>query len=673
MKRIILIIALLLAASAGMNAERVVTHALKGSSVTLDLNWTDSNYGEIQWQSSADGGLTWTDIAGATSPAYIMTAREETLVRAVVKGDPACPPALLERLVKPVSFRISRGEVGPDYIDLSLRDFNLADSEIAEYGFAENLASLNRPFSAMNRVKVGDSFDPSKELTIRCSGLRNKTEYELRPWLRTTSGALIIGASLKATTSTGMQWYSEDWTIETDRIRPQVQVTGTLTGDVMMTITKPDGSTASGKCRVTRSGVYNYNLFTGLEPATDYKLTATATVNGSEMSIEKTVRTATDYSTYEVAGSSSRIKTSIRWNTASTLRTLSPEGWQVEYPRACRVDDNTILLSYHGGNTKNDDSQWHSCFVRTSHDNGETWGDPVAVFDQGSPFGANYWRIVNPEMTRLANGWIIFSAVGNGKPETNDNCHVFTCLSKDGGKTWGDPVIVGRGRTWEPQIVQLPGGELELLVSSEAKWWEPRADNICQEIVSARSTDNGETWTAFERASFKPGARDGMPVAVVQEGNRGVLFIIESVNGNVPPTLIHRNLTDKWNTADWDGSSSATRWKTALPTGAGAPYAIKMPNGDMLLTAHSDQSGSVWQTCRPRVTITSADGKSVSNVTAPLPVSVDLPAGTGAYYNSLFLKDEQTVWLLVTKARYEGDRRVESYVELLEGTITTRP
>ena len=58
--------------------------------------------------------------------------------------------------------------------------------------------------------------------------------------------------------------------------------------------------------------------------------------------------------------------------------------------------------------------------------------------------------------------------IGNANPETNPNCQVFVSISKDNGNTWGDPITVGRGRCWEPQIVQLPGGELELLVSSEA-------------------------------------------------------------------------------------------------------------------------------------------------------------------------------------------------------------
>jgi len=158
------------------------------------------------------------------------------------------------------------------------------------------------------------------------------------------------------------------------------------------------------------------------------------------------------------------------------------------------------------------------------------------------------WRLIhyavgtkNPEMVKLQNGWIVMSVTANGNPETNDNCHVMVVISKDGGETWGDPIIVGRGRTWEPMVIQLPNGELELFVSSEAQWWGT-GTTIPQEILFARSTDNGETWTAFKRAAYSPDRRDGMPVAMVLKGNKGVLFAIEMVNDNGwgSPTFVKR-------------------------------------------------------------------------------------------------------------------------------------
>ena len=41
----------------------------------------------------------------------------------------------------------------------------------------------------------------------------------------------------------------------------------------------------------------------------------------------------------------------------------------------------------------------------------------------------------------------------------------------------------------------------------------------------------------------------------------------------------------------------------------------------------------------------------------------------GAYYNSFFLKDDETLWLLVTRAKYDGQTRVDSQIMMLEGKI----
>lgn len=210
----------------------------------------------------------------------------------------------------------------------------------------------------------------------------------------------------------------------------------------------------------------------------------------------------------------------IVWDRNRELTNLTPEDDQVEYPRMCRAGDEKIILTYHGGQS----DHWQNTYLRKSYDNGTTWSDRVTIYKKGEEFlGSNYWRICNPEMTRLQNGWIILSVVANGNPETNENCKVLVCLSKDDGETWGDPIVVGRGHTWEPMEVQLPNGELELFVSSEASWWNGEGADL-QEIVTARSTDNGQTWTSFRRASFKSGARDGMPVGGGDAGQQGRLL-----------------------------------------------------------------------------------------------------------------------------------------------------
>lgn len=208
----------------------------------------------------------------------------------------------------------------------------------------------------------------------------------------------------------------------------------------------------------------------------------------------------------------------------------------------CRAGDEKIILTYHGGQS----DHWQNTYLRKSYDNGTTWSDRVTIYKKGEEFlGSNYWRICNPEMTRLQNGWIILSVVANGNPETNENCKVLVCLSKDDGETWGDPIVVGRGHTWEPMEVQLPTGEF-------------------------------------------------------------------------------------------------------------------------LIMAHTDMTGSVWQTCRPQTIVADSSCKTFKYSNKPLNGNV-LPAGTGAYYNSLFLFDDNTVWLLTTRAKYSGSTRDNSDVMILKG------
>ncbi len=649
-------------------ADRTLSYALQGMEVTLDLNWNADNYGTVQWQRSSDDGATWTDIRSATEPTYTFRITEPVLCRAVVNGDPSCPEAQIERRIETVSFTSRITDTGSDYATMELSDVDFGDAEVTEYGFAANMKSLGRECTKLNRVKTGVGLPEGDRLTIRCTGLRPDCDYMLCPWFRTADGSLIVGTATTATTTPGIAWNSEDWVIEKDCIRPSVVFYGDgapASIKFYFGTSRDDLKEYTSRRRVNNT--YNGSAASNLLPATDYIVIARATVGGKETEIEKTVRTWSDYSTFEVDSESTGIHHTIRWNSSGTLTTVSDAGIpNVEYPRMCRLDDKTILLSYHGGRK----DHWTNSYVSKSTDNGRSWSKPFTIYNcEGSDYGKDYWRICNPEMTRLANGWIILTTVANGNPETNQNCKVLAALSKDDGETWSDPIIVGRGRTWEPQVVQLPNGELELLVSSEAAWWEPRADNVCQEIVSARSTDNGQTWTSFKRASFKPGARDGMPVAVVMQGNQGVVFIEESVNGGVPPTIQHRALDQEWESADWDGVDDSRRWRTSLANGGGAPYCIQLPTGEFVISAHTDQTGSVWQTCRPQVMMADNTCRTFKYSTKPLSSSKLLPPGTGAYYNSLFLKDADTIWLLVTRARYEGSDRKESSIVVFEGKI----
>ena len=646
-------------------AERFTSYAVPGQNVTFSFKWGPDNYGDIKWEKSTDNGVSWQELTGENKPALKVVAEESAIYRAIINGDPSCPPIVEERELKTVNLSDKAASKGWDSIDLDVNASQISDADVVEYGYTATIQGLNREYSVIPRVKVGEEL-PGDKFTISCGGLRPDTPYILRSYFKTSDGSIVFGSPVEEQTLGGPMFGSEGWVIEQTSVQIPFSIPGVSRSnfEFKFYFGKDKDSLEEMDYIDSRLNDFKSKPITGLTPATTYLAVVKGTLNGEPFEIEKSVTTWSDYSSVEVDTEVKKANHTVDWDNTNLI-CLTPEDIHVEYPRMCRVDENRILLTYHGGAT----DHWQNSYMRRSYDNGKTWTDPVEIYKVGDKFlGSGYYRFCNPEMTRLANGWVILTVIANANPETNENCKVLASISKDGGETWGDPIIVGRDRTWEPQVVQLPNGELELLVSSEGYWWEHQKNNLFQEIVSTRSTDNGETWTEYKRASYKPNARDGMPVAVVMQGNKGVLFIEESVNGGIPPSLQHRTLDGEWDSADWDGREDSQRWLTKINNGGGAPYMIQLPTGEFLIMAHTNQTGRVWQTCRPQVILADNTGHNFFTSKNPLDGSV-LPGECGAYYNSFFLYDDETVWLLFTKAQYKGDTRVESDVMVMEGKI----
>ena len=74
----------------------------------------------------------------------------------------------------------------------------------------------------------------------------------------------------------------------------------------------------------------------------------------------------------------------------------------------------------------------------------------------------------------------------------------------------------------------------------------------------------------------------------------------------------------------------------------------------------------MWQTCRTAVSIGDNTGREFKYRTQPF---ATLPAGEGAYYGSLFLKDDSTIWLAITHSRYKGETCVKNDIQYIEGKI----
>ena len=657
--------------SMGVQAQRTVTsYAKSGMRATLNLSWNTDNYGTIQWQRSMDQGQTWTNISGATSREYEVTPTTDTYLRVVVNGDEACAPLTETHIIKVFSFNATLSQALSNEATFEITGCTIDPSAVAEYGFCYNYSGVNRAYRSMQHVAVGTQL-PGESFEATCPGLLPNKTYSIRFYIKTTDGSFVYGPGKLVNTLAGLEWNSEDWTITKNLLQARFNISGYMGAKPSMTFqygTDKDNMSSANILTVDAdTHKYQSVLLRSLKPGTTYYLRVTADLDGDEQVIEKTVRTMTDYSTYEVDETVKSASHRIQWNNRTTAIQLNPSSIQAEYPRVLRVSKDTLILTYHGGDgSTGSTDHWQNIYICRSTDNGKTWTDPEKILDKTKTWLSNGWyRFTNADMVKLQNGWVLMTWSSNANPETNENCQVFVMISKDGGQTWGNPITVLRGRCWEPQIVQLPGGELELLVSSEAAWWGVQS-NLFQEIVCARSTDNGETWTAQKRASYNPGKRDGMPVQVVLQGNKGILFSYESINSDKNPSISWRPLNGEWDSADWDEVQDDRRWVCESIRGGCAPYALQLETGEVVVMGHLGQNGDVWQTNRLQICVGDNTGHNFGYRTIPFS---SLPTGEGAYYGSLFQKDSDTIWLLYTHSYYTGSTNTKNCVELLEGKI----
>jgi len=348
----------------------------------------------------------------------------------------------------------------------------------------------------------------------------------------------------------------------------------------------------------------------------------------------------------------------IEWMDESAKK-ISHDTYNAEYPRIRRISKDTLFLVYRSG--PNQENSWDNIALRKSFDNGETW-QPVEIIAQDTD--PNYFGFSDPELLVLKNGWILVAYEGRGNPDTNERDNIQVRVSKNRGKTWSLPIVVAKGRSWEPAMIQLPDGEVELFFSSEAKWW-PSPEPRPQEILLVRSEDNGLSWTEPQTVSFTENTRDGMPSPLLLNNNE-MVFAIENVGLARSPWVISSSLAQRWNYSDLPTVQNGRRWRAVSEEiHGGAPYLIQLPTGETLLSCHLAGGRSVqgWRKNTMAVYIGDQHAKNFRDRSYPWP---NLPVNEGAIFNSLFLKDAYTVVAL--SSRIFADGHGEIYWK--EGNIT---
>ena len=139
-----------------------------------------------------------------------------------------------------------------------------------------------------------------------------------------------------------------------------------------------------------------------------------------------------------------------------------------------------------------DDSRGHQEYVFRSRDNGKTWGEPKLIGEHYNETG----------LLVLKNGSLLAAM------RSEKGGHLAAATSSDGGVTWSQPAQITQDREHPGDLIQLKNGDILLAYGERNKPFGVEA------IVSH---DNGKTWSAASKtvlANDAPSTDCGYPSSV---------------------------------------------------------------------------------------------------------------------------------------------------------------
>jgi len=284
-----------------------------------------------------------------------------------------------------------------------------------------------------------------------------------------------------------------------------------------------------------------------------------------------------------------------------------------------------------------------------SNDNGESWSQPVHSFTKhiytNTHGESTEVNIANTELVQLKNGDLVMAC--NYRPAREEIAPFAIAIrrSSNGGQSWTQSEVIYeagprfKDGCWEPALLQLPNGELQVYFANES----PFRTSDEQNISMIQSTDNGISWSEeVKTVCFREGRRDGMPVPLLV--NDDIIVAIEDNKvGQFKPYIIRANVSDNWETPVLANSPfRESALKEPLPDHvyAGAPYLMKVPSGEVLISYQTTGGrSSDWERSTMEVAVGDKSGRNFTKQSRPFSVPLDREAK----WNSISLWDEHTV------------------------------
>ncbi len=262
------------------------------------------------------------------------------------------------------------------------------------------------------------------------------------------------------------------------------------------------------------------------------------------------------------------------------------------YARMTTLKNGELAVGYSNGGIK----------FATSADDGKTWKNTVTVTKAAKTPLGDTLSFANANVIQYGDGDIMVAYRAHSP--TNSKKNFYTSIryqiSKDGGKTFGEPVIVveyQRNDTdfkgfWEPHMVILPDGRLAMYYANDCIGPQnadyPYVPSGAYQHIMVHVFD-------YETETFDKGAiasngvshksRDGMPV-VCKLSDGGMAMVIEANCDKNYKFIIQMMFSE-------DGIKWSDPVTVISPTKkdhyAGAPYVTLLPDGRLAVSCQATQ------------------------------------------------------------------------------------
>lgn len=288
----------------------------------------------------------------------------------------------------------------------------------------------------------------------------------------------------------------------------------------------------------------------------------------------------------------------------SEATTGAPRYNKAQYPRLKKKADGSYILFFQYAT--------YGPHIYYAHSKDLVhWEDPEVLYNaehyryqnENLPNGAGVTYFVNCDAVVLQNGDILTVTSYRNKEVYRDHpelAGIYLRRSTDGGRTWSAETSIYKGVNWEPSIIELSSGEIQIFfsqVSPGIARWGLKENRNSTGTAMISSADGGYTWTpnvteapwqakiAFQQYVLEvegsPSFTDQMSVVTeLYDGSLAAVCESKDADKKFHISIIYSDAA--WSDSpDYDKTGPADR-QSNLFQGA-APYIRKMPSGEVVI------------------------------------------------------------------------------------------